>query len=112
MTLENKRNYVVHYHNLKLYLKHGLILKKIHKKIQFNQEPFVRKYEEHNTTLRIAATNSFEKNFYKLMNNNVFRKCMEDVRRRRDIRLCCTEKHAEKLIAKPNFHERNIFSPT
>lgn len=112
LTLENKRNYIVHYRNLKLYLKHGLVLKKIHKVIQFHQEPFLKKYIEHNTTLRMAATNSFEKNFYKLMNNSVFGKCMEDVRRRRDIRLCCTDKQAEKLIAKPNFHERNIFSST
>lgn len=112
LTLENKSHYVVHYRNLKFYLRHGLILKKIHRVFQFTQKPFLKMYIDHNTQLRTAANNSFERNFYKLMNNSVFGKCMEDVRRRRDIRLCCSTKAAEKLISKPNFLDRSIFSPS
>lgn len=112
LTLESKHRYIVHYRNLKQYMKLGLQLKAIHKVLQFRQEPFLKKYIDHNTKLRTAAANTFEKNFYKLMNNSTFGKCMEDVRRRRDIRICCSTKQAEKLIAKPTFQDRTIFSPT
>ena len=93
-------------------MKYVLKVEKIHKILQFTQKPFLKSYIDHNTNLRAAATNTFEKNFFKLMNNSVFGKCMEDVRRRKDIRLCSSEKQAEKLIAKPNFEDRTIFSPT
>ena len=104
MTLSDKTRYVVHYRNLKFYLKHGLKLK-VHRILQFSQKTFLKKYIDHNTQLRTSASNNFERNFYKLMNNSAFGKCMEDVRRRRD------PKSAEKLISKPSFLDRTIFSP-
>jgi hypothetical protein len=62
-----------------------------------------------NTDKRTKGKNPFEKNFYKLMNNSVFGKTMEQIRRRVDIRLCENWKKAEKLISKPNFKDRTIF---
>ncbi|GFY59102.1 uncharacterized protein TNIN_277771 [Trichonephila inaurata madagascariensis] len=59
--------------------------------------------------MRTRATNDFEKDFYKLMNNSVFGKTMENIRKRLDIGLCCDPKKAGKLIAKPNFKGRTIF---
>ena len=63
-----------------------------------------------NTKLRTAATNEFEKGFFKLMNNSVFGKTMENIRNRVDIKLVTNRKQAENFVAKPNFYHWNIFS--
>ena len=90
--MQDKENYVVHIRALKQALNHGLILKKVHKVIQFNQEEWLRPYIDINTKLRTEAKNDFEKDFFKLMNNAVFRKTMENVRKHRDIKLVTTDK--------------------
>ena len=69
--LMDKSRYVLHYRNLQLYLSLGLRIVKVHKVLQFNQSPWMQPYIEKNTHLRTTATNDFEKDFYKLMNNAV-----------------------------------------
>ena len=107
--LGNKKKYVLHYENLKQYLKLGLKLTHIHNGIKFKESPWLEKYISLNTKLRTEAKNEFEKDFFKLMNNAVFGKTMENIRNRVDVKLVNNKKRAEKLSAKPNFKHCNIF---
>ena len=104
-----KEKYIIHYENLKQYLSLGLKLVKIHKGIKFEESPWLEKYIALNTVLRTKAKNDFKKNFYKLMNNSIFGKTMENIRIRVDVKLVNNREKAEKLSAKPNFKHCNIF---
>ena len=106
----NKEKYVIHYKNLKQYLSLGLKLTKIHREIKFEESQWLEKYIALNTELRAAAANEFEKDFFKLKNNSVFGKTMENIRNRVDILLVNDKKRAEKLSAKLNSNHCNIFS--
>ena len=108
--LGDKEKYILHYENLKQYLSSGLKLTKIHRGIKFEESQWLEKYIALHTELRTAAANEFEKDFFKLMNNSVFGKTMENIRNRVDIKLVNNKKQAEKLSAKPNFNHCNIFS--
>ena len=101
--------YVVHYRNLQYYLKLGVQVTKLHKVLTFKQAPFMKDYIEFNTEKRKQAKTDFEKDFYKLMNNSIFGKTMENVRNRKDIRLVTTQKRAKKLICQPNYNSSQIF---
>ena len=100
--LWGKKKYVLHHKNLKLYKELGLKLKKIHRGIKFREEPWMKSYIELNTDLRTKGKNDFEKDFFKLMNNSVFGKTMENIRNRVDVRLVNHQNKAKKLISKPN----------
>ena len=104
-----KRHYVVHYKNLKQYLEEGMILKKVHRGIKFYQSPWMEPYIRKNTDLRKTASNAFEKDFFKLMNNSVFGKTIENTRKRQNVILVDNKAFANKLSSKPNFERVRIF---
>ena len=108
--LRDKNNYVVHYKTLMQYLSLGMKLKKIHRGIKFTESAFLKPYIDKNTKLRAQAKNDFEKDFFKLMNNSVFGKTMENIRNRVNIKLVSTGEQFKKLTAKPNYESRKIFN--
>ena len=106
--LHDKKNYVVHISVLKQALDHGLQLRKVHRVIEFNQKAWLKEYIDVNTELRKKVSNDFEKDFFKLMNNAVFGKTMENVRKRRDIKLVKTDHRRNKLVPEPNYHTMKL----
>ena len=89
--LYDKNSLAVHIRSLKQALDHGIILKKVQKIIQFKQEAWLKEYINTSIKLRTEAKNDFEKDFFKLMNNSVFGKTMENVRKRKNIKLVTTD---------------------
>ena len=108
--LFNKKKYVAHINTLKQALNHRLKLKKNHRVIEFNQEAWLKPYIDMNTELRKLAKNDFEKDLFKLMNNSVFGKTMENIRKHRDIKLVTTDRKRSKLVSEPNYHTINLIS--
>ena len=108
--LRHKNNYVIHYKNLIQCLRLGMKLKKIHRGIKFIEAAFLKPYIDKNTSLRAQAKNNFEKDFFKLMNNSVFGKTMENIRNRVNVKLVDAGEQFKKLVAKPNYNSRKIFN--
>lgn len=118
--LYDKYHYVIHYVHLKKCLQHGLVLQRIHRGVIFKQSAFLKQYIDINTQLRQKAESTFEQDFFKLLNNSIFGKTLENNEHRVDVKLInnwCDLKNktkkstcAEKLIASPYFHSASIFS--
>ena len=108
--LYNKTKYVIHYVNLKQYMRLGVRLLRIHRGIVFHQSHWLKKYISLNTEKRKQARNAFEKDFFKLLNNSIFGKTMENVRGRTNMELVHKEKRLKKITTKPNFHRVHIFN--
>ena len=108
--LFNKKKNVAHINTLKQALNHGLKLEKNHRVNEFNQEAWLKPYIAMNTELRKVAKNDFEKDLFKLMNNSVFGKTMENIRKHRDIKLVTTDKKRSKLVSELNYHTINLIS--
>ena len=108
--LKDKKGYVVHIKALDQALKHGLKLKMVRRVIEFQQSKWMKAYIMWNTKLRKDAKNEFEKDFFKLMNNSVFGKTMENIRNHMDIKLVTSNKKYLKYVMKPNFKDGHPFS--
>ena len=107
--LRDKKNYVIHIQAFNQALQQGLRLDRIHRAIEFDQTPWLKTYIDFNTQLRTAATIDFEKDFFKLMNNSVFGKTMENTRKHRNIKLVTTEEKYLHTVMKPNFKSGVLF---
>ena len=107
--LYDKKRYVIHIRALDQALKHGLVLECIHRAIEFKQSAWMKGYIDFNTKLRTAAKNDFEMDFYKLMNNSVFGKTMENIRKHRNIKLVTNREAYLKAVMKPNFKSGVLF---
>lgn len=113
LTLKDKKNYILHHNNLIQCLSHGLVLTKVHRVLQFDQKPFLKSYIDLNTLKRTQATNDFDRNLYKLLNNSVYGKTLQNQRKHRDVKLVTRWEGrygAKKYIANHLFKSVNIFN--
>ena len=104
-----KKRYAIQIRAVDQALKHGLVLERIHRAIEFKQSAWMKEYKDFNTALRTAATNNFEKYFYKLMNNLAFGKIMENIRKHMSIKLVTNQEVYLKAVMKPNFKSGTLF---
>ena len=109
-SIDDKEKYVIHISALKQALNHVLKLTKVRRVIEFKQQAWLKPCIDMNTKLRTNAKNDFEKDFFKLMNNSVFGKTMENVRNHRDIKLVRDDEKRRKLGSEPNYHTTTHFS--
>ena len=104
------KGYVVHIKALDQALKHGLKLRKLHRVIEFQQSRWMKAYIMLNTRLRKDEKNELENDFFKLMNNSVFRKTIENIRKHKDMKLVTSYEKYLKYVMKPNFKDGHPFS--
>ena len=105
--LMSKKNWVVHYRNLKYYISQGLILKKFYRILEFKQSAWMKPYI--NAQKRKKANNETDKNLFKLLNNAVYGKTMENMRKSIKIRITKTKKDFLKYASRPTYISHNIF---
>ncbi|CAN7975825.1 unnamed protein product, partial [Ixodes persulcatus] len=112
LTFYPKRNYIIHYRNLKLYLELGLKLKVIHHVLKFSQSAFLKDFIDFNHNLRKQATNAFQKNVSKLIMNSMYRKTIENPRQYNNVVISVSEEEVLKNLQKPNLRQFAAISPT
>ena len=110
LTQYNKEHYFVHFAVLKFYLEMGLTLDKVHRVIKYKQKAWLKEYIDFNSQQRALSRNDFDKAFYKLKNNALFGKTMEDVRKRLNYKLVTDEDKFVKLARSPFFYDRDIIT--
>ena len=108
--LKDKKGNVVHIKALDRALKLGLKRKKVHRGIEFQQSKWMKAYIMLNTRLKKDAKNEFEKDFFKLMNNSVFGKTIENISNHKNMKLVTSDKKYQKYVMKPNFKDGRPFS--
>src|SRR5436190_4886506 len=108
LTVDHKDKYIAHYRVIQQAIQLGLKLTKVHRVLQFSQSCWLKPYVELNTAKRSSATNKFEIDFYKLMNNSVFGKTLQNPRNHKNVRLCTNERQCGKLVQKSNFNTSQI----
>ena len=108
LNVMDKHKYVLHISELKFYLQHGLSLRKVHRVVSFKQANFLKPFIEFSTEKRKNAKNDVEKDLFKLMNNSVYGKTMENVRKHGDYEIVNTPEHFQKLVNKPLYKHRHI----
>ena len=110
LNLKDKEKYVVHIKTLQYYLKMGMKMTKVHRIIKFQQRAWLKPWIDFNTGKRKEAKSDFEKDLFKLMNNSVYGKTMEDKRNHMDFELVDNEVRYEKCVNNPTFKNRFIIN--
>ena len=103
LSFKDKFNYVIHWRLLKEYMELGVVVTKVHRIVRFDQKEIFQKYVSTNTDLRSESTNDFDKNYYKLLNNSLYGKCVENLKKRINLRLCNTADRLVTYTSKPTF---------
>jgi hypothetical protein len=109
-SLGPRKKYVLHVRNLKLHTDLGMKLTRVHRAVTFNQSCWVKDYIDFNTKMRSTSKNAFEKNFFKLMNNSIYGKTVENLRKRVDVKFVSSEDDLLKLVASPCFESHRIMN--
>ena len=110
--LYDKSEYIIQIRNLNQALNHGLVLKKVHRVIKFDQNAWIKAYIDMKTDLRKVAKYNLEKNFFKLMNHAIFGKTTGNVRKHGDVKLVSREKTRNYLVSEPNYLTTKFFYRT